>query len=151
MFFLCRATNGSAGVAGTAQFSRVSVEVEGSLQNPQKVKRTVQVPSCIFTVAINNRVAGSPGWVSWLSPQGPLTYLFWCQVQKRCGQPSRHPLSLSEAADHRIPTVSSLRHDDQSVSRRWLRHGAAGPVHTVSTHHLSDWYRNSAALKSRPR
>lgn len=61
MFFLCRATNWFAGVAGTAQFPRVSVEVEGSLQNPQKVKRTVQVPWCIFTVTITE------GWLDLLA------------------------------------------------------------------------------------
>lgn len=42
------------------------MEVEGSLQNPQKVERTVQVPWCIFSVAITE----GGGWISWLDLTG---------------------------------------------------------------------------------
>lgn len=42
--FFCRATDCAAGVPGTAQFSRECLEVEDSLQNPQEIKRAIQVP-----------------------------------------------------------------------------------------------------------
>lgn len=41
--FFCRPTDCTAGVPGTAQFSRECLEVEGSLQNPQEIKRAIQV------------------------------------------------------------------------------------------------------------
>lgn len=39
----CRSTGCTADGPGTAKFSRECLEVEGSLQNPQEIKRTSQV------------------------------------------------------------------------------------------------------------
>lgn len=41
--FVCRPTGCAADAAGKAQFSRVCLEVEGSLQNSQEIKRAIQV------------------------------------------------------------------------------------------------------------
>lgn len=45
-----RTTGGTADVPGTAQFSRECLEVEDSLQNAQKIKRTSQVVDLLLTV-----------------------------------------------------------------------------------------------------
>lgn len=59
------------------------MEVEGSLQNPQKVKRAVQVPSCIFTVTITE----GEGWISWLDLLAELTRSFNLFVLVLFGMP----------------------------------------------------------------
>lgn len=155
---LCRSAEWSAGVAGAVQFSTVCLEVEGSLQNPQKIKRTVQVLAC---VSAGTSAKIEPLWFSsifWkvffffcafgLRVNAPLAELSSCssvflccfgrQVQTRRSRPPGHAVHLPEEADHRVPAVSRLRQDADSVSQRGLCDGAAGAPHALPPHHPAD-------------
>lgn len=59
-WFPLRSAEQSAGAAGAVQLPGGALEVEGSLQNPQKTEGAVQVGTCVSCLRKENVSASSP-------------------------------------------------------------------------------------------